>query len=128
MDTLPTTRPTATTRWSIAGRIVYSRPVVVYRNGHRVYLAPPSLGGRLWVQTLQIGSLEETLELPNSRRVTHLAQRFRLDLANAFARDAKLPAHFLERAAVAVDQSKPLFEHLALAIGQGLEDVFDLLF
>ena len=30
----------------------------------------------------------------------------------------KLPAHFFERAAVAVDQAEALLEHLALALGQ----------
>ena len=76
---------------------------------------------------MEIGSFEEALKLPNSCWVTHLAERFGLDLADALARDAKLPAYFLERAAVAVDQAETLFEHLALSIGQGLENVFDLL-
>ena len=45
----------------------------------------------------------------------HLAQGFRLDLADALARDAELPAHFLESAAVTVDQSKTLFEAVETA-------------
>ena len=48
--------------------------------------------------------------------MTHFPQRFCFDLANALARHAKLPAYFLERAAVAIHQAETLFEHLALTL------------
>ena len=55
--------------------------------------------------------------------LAHLAQRLRLDLADAFASDLELPAYFFERAAVAVHQAEALLEDLPLAFGQRVEDV-----
>ena len=57
----------------------------------------------------------------------HLAQSFRLDLPNAFARDAELPANFFECPAVTVDEAEALLEHLAFALGERLEHVLNLL-
>src|SRR5262249_44374937 len=55
------------------------------------------------LRVVDLLGVEEAVELPNARRVAHLAQRLRLDLPDALARDLELLADFLERAAVAVD-------------------------
>src|SRR3989449_2286162 len=60
-------------------------------------------------------------------RVTQLAQRLGLDLADAFARHAELTADFLQRAGAAVIQPKAQLQHLALTWGERLQDVFQLL-
>ncbi len=101
------TRRTDIARWFTAGRYIYNRPVVRTRPPP-CDSAPPSLGEGAGQAggSLEIGSFEESLELPNSRRVTHLAQRFRLNLADALARDPELPAHFFESAAVAIDRAR----------------------
>ena len=100
--------------WSTATGTALSTTALVRRRG-----------GRFW-DSLEIGSFEEAFELADARRVTHLAQRLGFDLADALAGDPELPAHFLQRAAVAVDQAEAQFQHLALALGQGLEHVADL--
>ncbi len=41
-------------------------------------------------------------------------------------RHSELAPDFFERSTVAIDQPKTLFEHLTLAIGQRLENVFNL--
>src|SRR5262249_42794217 len=71
--------------------------------------------------------LKEAVQMPDARRVPHLAQRLRLDLADALARDAELAPHFFQRARIAVDQAKALFENGALALRQRVEHVADLL-
>ena len=60
--------------------------------------------------------------------MAHFAERLGFNLPNTLACDFELAAHFFQRAAVAVHQTKALFEHLAFAFGQGLEDVADLFF
>ena len=70
---------------------------------------------------------EEAFELPDAGRMAHLAQRFGFDLADAFAGDLKLAAHFFERAAVAIHQAKALFEHLTFAFGESVQHVLDLI-
>src|SRR5438270_3205712 len=76
---------------------------------------------------LSLGRFQETLQLPDPGRVTHFPQGFRLDLSDALSRDAELASYFFEGAAVTVNEAKPLLEHLPFAIGQGLQDVLDLL-
>jgi hypothetical protein len=44
--------------------------------------------------------------------VTHLAERLRLDLADAFARDFELFADFFERAAVAIAKAEAQFKKI----------------
>src|SRR5581483_10770142 len=66
---------------------------------------------------------EETLELADARGMAHFSQRLGFDLADALARDLELPAHFLERARVAIAQAKAQLEHLALALGEAGEHV-----
>src|SRR3954471_21240696 len=50
--------------------------------------------------------LQEILEALGAGGVAELAERLRLDLADALARDAELPAHLFERHRVAVVQAK----------------------
>ena len=47
--------------------------------------------------------------------MAQLAQRLRLDLADALAGDAELAADLLERAAAAVFEAEAQLQHLALA-------------
>src|SRR2546422_1742739 len=69
----------------------------------------------------------KVLQLLRPGRVTQLAQRLGLDLADAFARHAELTADFLQRAGAAVIQPKAQLQHLALTWGERLQDVFQLL-
>src|SRR5437870_9806426 len=73
-----------------------------------------------------IRRLEESLELPDSRRVAHFAKRLCLDLADTLAGHFKLPANFFERPAVAVHESETLLQNLAFTLGQARQDVLDL--
>src|ERR1700752_3491912 len=59
--------------------------------------------------------------------VAQLAQRLDLDLADAFACDAELFADLFQRAAVAVFQAEAQLEHTALALGELVEHLLDLL-
>src|SRR5215203_3449708 len=68
---------------------------------------------------------EEALELTDARGMAHLAQGLGLDLPDALAGDFELAADFFEGAAVAVDEAEALLEDLALALGEGVEDVAD---
>ena len=49
---------------------------------------------------------DEALQLPDTRRVTHLAQRLRFDLADAFAGNLELLADFLQCAGIAVAKAE----------------------
>src|SRR6266542_5337389 len=66
-------------------------------------------------------------ELLAEARVAQLAKRLDLDLADTFPRDAELLADLLERAAVAVFQAEAQLEDAALALGQLVEHLLDLL-
>src|SRR4051812_10970239 len=68
------------------------------------------------------------LELSRARGVAQLAERFRLDLADALARDAELATYLFERPLAAVVQAEAKLEHAALAAGEAVEHFFDLLF
>jgi len=57
--------------------------------------------------------------------MAHLSQRLGFDLPDALAGDPKLSAYFLERSAVTVDETEPLFENLPFTLGQGIQDVSD---
>ena len=58
--------------------------------------------------------------------MTHLAQGFGFDLTDALTGHLELAADFLEGAAVAVLEAEALLEHFALAFGEGVEHVLDL--
>src|SRR4051794_6764147 len=72
-------------------------------------------------------SFEVVLELPAPARVPQLAQRLRLDLADALTGDVELLADLLERACAPVLEAEPQLEDTTLAAGQRVEDGFDLL-
>src|SRR4051812_8868695 len=81
---------------------------------------------RLLEQVLRVVDLlgiEEAVQLADTRRVTHLAQRLGLDLPDAFAGNLELLADFLERAAVAVHEAEAQREHATLALGERVEYV-----
>src|SRR6266540_4949237 len=59
--------------------------------------------------------------------VAQLAQRDRLNLPNAFARDAKLDANFFERSVAAIFQAIAQLNNLALTLRELLQNLFDLL-
>src|SRR6266566_9671645 len=86
-----------------------------------------ALGRRSENRNLAFRRFEETFELPDTGRMPHFAQGFCLDLANTLSSDLELPTHFLECSAISIDQTKPLFQHLPLALCQSLEHVFDFL-
>ena len=58
------------------------------------------------LRVVRLLGVEEAGELAEARRVTHFAQGFGLDLADAFAGDLELLADLFERAAVAVDEAE----------------------
>ena len=53
------------------------------------------------------------MQVANTGRVTHLAQRFRLDLADTFARHAEVLANLFERVFLPILEAKAHFEHFA---------------
>src|SRR5205809_5639117 len=67
------------------------------------------------------------LQLAAPARVTQLAQRLRLDLADPLARDVELAAHLFERACPSVLETEAQLKHPALATGQSFEDALHLL-
>src|SRR3954471_6014905 len=73
------------------------------------------------------GTLEEALELSAPDRVLQLADRLGLDLADPLAGDLEDPADLLEGVGVAVAQAVAELDDLALAVGQGLQHLVDLL-
>src|SRR3990172_1946896 len=73
------------------------------------------------------GLLQVVLELPAPGRVAEVAERLRLDLADALAGDVELLADLLESPGAAVLQPKPELEHPPLTTGQRVEDRLDLL-
>jgi hypothetical protein len=79
------------------------------------------------IRILSLGRLQEALQLANPCRVTHLAQGLRLNLANALPGDPELPAHFFERPAIPIHQTKALLQDLPLAFRQRLQDILDFL-
>src|SRR5258706_14942700 len=90
---------------------------------------PPPDG---WRACGQVGeesrSVQIILEPAAAAGMAQLAQRLRLDLADALARDLEFPAHLFERATAAIVQPKAQTQHLLLALGQPAERVLHLLF
>src|SRR3954454_13375278 len=72
--------------------------------------------------------IEERTELLRARRVAELAQRLRLDLADAFARHIERAANFFERVLGAVADAEAHLEDLLLARRERAEDLVRLLF
>src|SRR5437660_2439494 len=77
-------------------------------------------------QTLPPTAIEETLELAAADGVLQLTHRLGLDLADTLARHLEDAADFLERVGVAVAQAIAELDDLALAVGQRLEHLLDL--
>ena len=60
--------------------------------------------------------------------MSHFPQRLRLDLPDAFARDAKLLPDFFERARIAVADAKAQFQHLSFAFRQAAQHIAHAIF
>src|ERR1041385_6453675 len=71
--------------------------------------------------------VHERPQFPAARRMTQFAQRLRLDLADAFARNGELLPHFLERMLAAVFQPEAHLDHLLLARSQRAQHLRRLL-
>src|SRR6266511_4789758 len=80
-------------------------------------------GRSVWAKHL----LQVVLELPAPARVAELAQRLRLDLADALARHVELAADLFEGAGAPVLETEPQLEHATLARREPLEHRLDLL-
>src|SRR6478736_3344107 len=70
---------------------------------------------------------DEVAELPAAGRVAKLAERDRLDLADALARETELLGHFLERAGVPVLETEAQRQDTALSAVERVEHGLDLL-
>ena len=78
-------------------------------------------------RTIELELFQVVFELAAAARMAQLAQRLRLDLADALAGHFELFADFFERAAAAIVQPEAQAQHLSLALGQAAERVLDLL-
>src|SRR6476660_7265255 len=63
----------------------------------------------------------EGAELPGARRMAQLAERLRLDLADALAGDRETLADLFERVLAAVADTEPHLDHLLLTRGERLQ-------
>src|SRR6476646_4803323 len=79
-------------------------------------------------EPLRSPSLQKRPQLAAARRMSQLPERFRLDLADALARDREALAHFLERVLAAVADAEAHLDHLLLARRQRLQHRLGLLF
>src|SRR4051794_36558950 len=66
-------------------------------------------------------------QLLGAAGVAQLAERLRLDLADALAGDPELPPDLLQRALAAVVQAEAELEHATLTAGERVQHVLDLL-
>src|SRR5829696_1666328 len=91
---------------------------------------PLPMSGKSLIVRLQerIVDFNKSLQLANPRRVSHFAQGFGFDLANAFARDLELLANFFEGAGITVPEAEAKFQHFALAFAQAAKDIAQLIF
>jgi len=80
-----------------------------------------SLFRRSW--SIQGFNFQKAVQLADARGVAHFAERLGLDLTDAFARDFEILADFFQRARTAVHQTKALFQHHPLALGQAAQHV-----
>src|SRR5262249_50439726 len=92
-------------------------------SGQKETAGPLGAGGE---ESPSDGAVEESLELATAYRVLELAHRLGLDLTDALAGHPEDAAHFLQRIGVAVAEAVAELDDLALAVGQRLQDVIDL--
>jgi DNA gyrase subunit B len=76
---------------------------------------------------IQTHALQIVAQLAAAAGVTQPTQRLRFDLADAFARHAKLLAHLLQRVAIAIHKAKAQLEDAHLTRGQALENLVNYL-
>src|SRR5437762_6080946 len=79
------------------------------------------MGGGALLEVVARGAFEEGTQLARTRGVPQLAQRFRFDLADAFAGNGERLADFFERVLAAVVQAKPHLDDFFLAWRQRLQ-------
>ena len=60
--------------------------------------------------------------------MAQLAEGFGFNLANAFAGDAELAAHFLQSAGTAVPEAEALFNNFAFTVREGVQNILDFFF
>src|SRR5262245_34048645 len=99
-------------------------------NQDRTGYEPGALPIELWARvSLMIAPsrFEEAAELLGARWMAQLAERLRLDLADALAGDGEVLPHLLERVLAAVGQPEAEAEDLFLARRQGVQDLVGLL-
>src|SRR5262250_1680432 len=83
--------------------------------GKRLYTADLAVRGNAPILS-GLHSFDESLQLSRPRRMSELAQRFRLDLADALARHREVLAHLFQRVLAAVrPQPESHLDHLFLA-------------
>src|ERR1043166_6783068 len=71
-------------------------------------------------------AVEEALQLPAADGMLQLADCLPLDLPHPFARHLEDTAYLFERVGVTIPEAVAELDDLALAVGQRLEDVVDL--
>src|SRR5579884_1048507 len=72
--------------------------------------------------------VQVVLQLAAAAWMAQLAQSFGLDLADALAGDVELLAHLFQRAAAPIVQAEAQLQHFALALGQAIQHILNLLF
>src|ERR1700728_2686570 len=72
----------------------------------RVFIPPQKFFLFLRLFQFQFFNLQKPVQLADTRGMAHFAEGLRLDLPDAFARDAKLLADFLKRARIAVAEAE----------------------
>src|SRR6202161_1057851 len=83
---------------------------------------------RFFLEVIARGAFQEGTELARTRWMAQLAQRFRLDLADAFARYRERLADFFERVLAAIIETKTHLDDFFFARRQRLQHRGRLLF
>src|SRR6516164_7668159 len=130
---LTTTPPVAGTRREIASTVSVTiwDASVLPSNSYSAVLPRRSAKttARRWMADMRVGFALEVVQvgaqLVRPARVLELADRLGLDLADAFARDVELLAHFLQRVVGGHLDANAHAQHLGLARRQAVEDVLD---
>src|SRR5579883_1260622 len=93
----------------------------------RLFFASLRLCARFSSGDKSLLPLQTGAEVAGAARVAELLQRLRLDLADALARHAEMPPHLFQRLLAAILQPKAHHQDFALARGEVVQRVVDLL-
>src|SRR5204862_7298713 len=88
---------------------------------HSIELSAEAEVALEWRPKSQSGSFKEALELPDTSRMSHFAQRLCFDLTDTLPSDLELPPYFFQSPAISIDQAKSLLEDLPFAISERLQ-------